>query len=50
MQVRSTLDNFFLNCKDELYLLQIDAKKVCIYFTILLFVLFDFINGSDEDY
>ncbi|WJX85194.1 hypothetical protein P8452_67688 [Trifolium repens] len=27
-QVRSTLDNFFLNCKDELYLLQIDAKKL----------------------
>nr|XP_004494452.3 uncharacterized protein LOC101509062 [Cicer arietinum] len=27
-QVRSTLDNFFLNSKEELYLLQIDAKKL----------------------
>ncbi|CAK8544437.1 unnamed protein product [Lathyrus sativus] len=27
-QVRSTLDRFFLNCKDELYLLQIDANKL----------------------
>ncbi|TKY61679.1 hypothetical protein E2542_SST11530 [Spatholobus suberectus] len=26
--VRSTLENFFLNCKEELYLLQIDAKKL----------------------
>ncbi|KAG5055947.1 hypothetical protein JHK85_008457 [Glycine max] len=27
-QVRSTLENFFLNSKEELYLLQIDAKKL----------------------
>lgn len=27
-QVRSTLENFFLNSKVELYLLQIDAKKL----------------------
>ncbi|KAG4916712.1 hypothetical protein AAZX31_19G205800 [Glycine max] len=27
-QVRSTLENFFLNCKEELYLLRIDAKKL----------------------
>jgi len=35
------LDNFFLNSKDELYLLQIDAKKVCTYFTftMLYFIL-----------
>uniref|UniRef100_A0A2N9JBT2 DUF952 domain-containing protein n=1 Tax=Fagus sylvatica TaxID=28930 RepID=A0A2N9JBT2_FAGSY len=26
-QVQSTLQNFFLNTKEELYLLQIDAKK-----------------------
>ena len=29
MQVMSTLQNFFLNTKVDLYLLQIDAKKVC---------------------
>lgn len=28
LQVQSTLQNFFLNIKDELYLLQIEAKKV----------------------
>ncbi|KAG6785001.1 hypothetical protein POTOM_010721 [Populus tomentosa] len=28
-QVMSTLQNFFLNTKVDLYLLQIDAKKVC---------------------
>lgn len=28
MQVQSTLQNFFLNVKEDLYLLQIDAKKV----------------------
>ncbi|XP_038905017.1 uncharacterized protein LOC120091189 [Benincasa hispida] len=27
-QVQSTLQNFFLNIKDELYLLQIEAKKL----------------------
>ncbi|KAL2345513.1 hypothetical protein Fmac_006798 [Flemingia macrophylla] len=27
-QVNSTLENFFLNSKEELYLLQIDAKKL----------------------
>ncbi|GMY17109.1 putative dihydroorotate dehydrogenase [Fagus crenata] len=27
-QVQSTLQNFFLNTKEELYLLQIDAKKL----------------------
>ncbi|XP_061366237.1 uncharacterized protein LOC133309471, partial [Gastrolobium bilobum] len=27
-QVRSTLEKFYLNCKEELYLLQIDAKKL----------------------
>ncbi|KAL5561062.1 hypothetical protein UlMin_030809 [Ulmus minor] len=27
-QVQSTLQNFFLNTKNELYLLQIDAKKL----------------------
>ncbi|KAK3415358.1 hypothetical protein EUGRSUZ_H00897 [Eucalyptus grandis] len=27
-QVQSTLQNFFLNFKDDLYLLQIDAKKL----------------------
>ncbi|KAK7396999.1 hypothetical protein VNO78_18163 [Psophocarpus tetragonolobus] len=27
-QVQSTLENFFLNTKEELYLLQIDAKKL----------------------
>lgn len=36
LQVRSTLDRFFLNSKDELYLLQIDANKV---FAITLFQL-----------
>uniref|UniRef100_I1JQV0 DUF952 domain-containing protein n=1 Tax=Glycine max TaxID=3847 RepID=I1JQV0_SOYBN len=34
-QVRSTLENFFLNSKEELYLLQIDAKKVCNHFSML---------------
>uniref|UniRef100_A0A0R0KWL7 Uncharacterized protein n=1 Tax=Glycine max TaxID=3847 RepID=A0A0R0KWL7_SOYBN len=33
--VRSTLENFFLNSKEELYLLQIDAKKVCNHFSML---------------
>lgn len=28
LQVKSTLQNFFLNTKKDLYLLQIDAKKV----------------------
>ncbi|XP_057439174.1 uncharacterized protein LOC130731014 [Lotus japonicus] len=27
-QVRSTLERFYMNCKEELYLLQIDAKKL----------------------
>lgn len=31
VQVKQTLQNFFLNTKVDLYLLQIDAKKVCIY-------------------
>ena len=35
LQVRSTLENFFLNSKEELYLLQIDAKKVCNHFSML---------------
>ncbi|KAA8543007.1 hypothetical protein F0562_021498 [Nyssa sinensis] len=28
-QVQSTLQNFFLNSKSDLYLLQIDSKKCC---------------------
>lgn len=34
LQVRPTLENFFSNTKNQLYLLQIDAKKVCTYFTL----------------
>ena len=34
LQVQSTLQNFFLNTKEELYLLQIDAKKVCIWISV----------------
>lgn len=36
-QVQPTLQNFFLNTKAELYLLQIDAKKVCHYITFYFF-------------
>lgn len=36
LQVQSTLQNFFLNTKVDLYLLQIDAKKVHICVHLLL--------------
>lgn len=34
LQVQMTLQNFFLNAKEDLYLLQIDPKKVCCWLYI----------------